>query len=69
MEKAGAVFLPANGYREGTSVDDFRINGYYWSSTGVNTGAAYDVYFSHRNVMESIDLCNRGQSVRLVKDL
>ena len=69
MEKAGAVFLPANGYREGTSVDDFRIDGYYWSSTGVNNGAAYDVYFSNRNVMESIDLCNRGQSVRLVKDL
>ncbi|MBP5229652.1 MAG: hypothetical protein J6Z32_05840 [Bacteroidales bacterium] len=33
MAKAGAVFLPAAGYRNGTSVSYVGENGYYWTCT------------------------------------
>ena len=40
LEANGAVFLPAAGYRWGTSVNSVGSNGYYWSSS----------YYSYRNV-------------------
>ncbi|MBQ8386964.1 MAG: leucine-rich repeat protein [Paludibacteraceae bacterium] len=46
MEQAGAVFLPASGYRWGTVVDYVGSIGYYWWSTEGNKYYAYDVRFS-----------------------
>ena len=45
MESAGAVFLPAAGYRYGTNVNYVGINGNYWSSTPNNEHYAYSMYF------------------------
>lgn len=71
LEKAGAIFLPATGYRIGTEVSYVQDFGYYWSSTEsakngatvhyLATGAA-KVYMLHL-------IPNYGISVRLVKDL
>ena len=70
LESAGAVFLPAAGYRYGTIVRSVQFYGYYWSVTE-NTGsdAAYLHFYSGVALMDNdTDLYN-GQSVRLVKDL
>ncbi len=68
MESAGAVFLPAAGYRSGTTVLDVRTNGDYWSSTQNGTSYAYDLYF-HPSWLEPQDGSSRyiGFSVRLVR--
>lgn len=68
LENAGAVFLPAAGYREGTSVGDIGSYGNYWSSTTGNSSGAYNVGFSSGNLNpqrnHSRDYC---YSVRLVR--
>ena len=67
MEAAGAVFLPAAGYRNGLNVDDGGITGVYWSSTASGENAAVDVYFVETVVYPvDINYRDRGQSVRLV---
>lgn len=43
MEAAGAVFLPAAGYRFGTEVDYVGTYGIYWSSTPVDASIPIDV--------------------------
>ena len=71
MEQAGAVFLPASGFREGTNVGSIGYSGNYWSSTEYGDIInAYSVYFRF-NRLNPQDHYNRdgGQSVRLVKDL
>ena len=45
MESAGAVFLPAAGFRSGTTVGNVGNDGNYWSSTDINTTNAYYVLF------------------------
>jgi len=45
MESAGAVFLPAAGYREGTTVSDVGTNGKYWSSSAKISQMAGDLTF------------------------
>ena len=42
-----SIFLPAAGWRYGTSLGDAGSSGYYWSSTPYesNTQGAYDLYF------------------------
>lgn len=45
MESAGAVFLPAAGYRYGTNVSEVGDYGYYWSSSPYYEGSAYDMDF------------------------
>lgn len=70
MEAAGAVFLPAAGYREQASVGGVGSYGYYWSATGASTSNAYDLRFSESTVSPSSgDNRYRGQSVRLVREL
>ena len=74
LEQYGAVFLPAAGYRDGTSFYigyNNIITGYYWSSTCSGTNGAksfaidtYSIYY-HEN---SSPYRNRGYSVRLVQD-
>ena len=70
MESAGCVFLPAAGYRNGSSVDNPGTNGYYWSATPNDTGNAYGVYFLS-GYLNPASSSNRsfGYSVRLVREV
>lgn len=70
METAGAVFLPAAGYRkEGTDVVSVGVCGYYWSSTASYAISAYNLDFGggYVNYAEGLGR-NNGRSVRLVQD-
>ena len=70
LEQHGAVFLPAAGYRNGTSVNSVGSNGNYWSSSYVNRYTAWSVSFSGSNLGTDIDSNrNNGHSVRLVLSL
>ena len=68
LEAHGAVFLPAAGYRNGTSVLNVGSCGDYWSSSYYNPDYAYYVYFG--DVLYTGDWYYRhcGLSVRLVQD-
>ena len=68
LEEHGAVFLPATGYRFGTSVRNVGSRGNYWSTSYVNGTYACGVYFYDSN-LNSHDCCNRtyGRGVRLVQ--
>lgn len=74
MEAAGAVFLPAAGWRNGTSsptnIGNVNSYGYYWART---TGSSYpnNMNFYNGAVNMTGSYCNRahGYSVRLVKDV
>ena len=68
MEKAGAVFLPAAGYRYGTDVGNVGSRGNYWSATPSGTNYAYYLDFnsSYLNPQNSSTRGN-GRSVRLVR--
>ncbi|MBR4217496.1 MAG: hypothetical protein IKR71_00425 [Bacteroidales bacterium] len=70
MEENGAVFLLAEGSRNGTEVSNVGSRGCYWSSTSneQDAGRAYSVYFDS----SSLNLQNnarryRGYSVRLAR--
>jgi hypothetical protein len=68
MEAAGAVFLPAAGYRFGTHVSNVGNDGYYCSSTPYNENTAYDMNFSSNNLnAASNNNRYRGFSVRPVR--
>ena len=64
LEYAGAVFLPATGYRYGTSVHDVGSLGFYWSASYYNSGSAHGVYFDD---LDYYDFRDGGHSVRLVR--
>ena len=70
MEKNGAVFLPATGVRQNTTVDYVGSYGYYWSSNSLASNAekAYRMGFYSKAMYAMSDL-NRywGVSVRLVR--
>ena len=68
MENVGCVFLPATGYRNGTSVYDVGSYGNYWSTTCNDSNSAYILYFYSGGLGPS-DSCFRGngESVRLVR--
>ena len=75
LEAAGAVFLPAAGYRHGTSVKNVQRYGYYWFSPDYwfdalyNNSSAYYFYFFSGGADLDYNYRSLGQSVRLVKDL
>lgn len=68
MEANGAVFLPADGYRNGTGVVNVGVYGRYCSSSAneYNEGYAYCVNFNGNTVTPSSHRY-LGQSVRLVR--
>ena len=69
MENAGAVFLPALGYRDGTNVEKCDTSGYYWSNTTSDENSAYRLYFySYFLAPNDVHGKYRGRSVRLVHD-
>ena len=70
MEQAGAVFLPASGYRWGKDVINVGYNGYYWSSTDYNEYYSYFVYFTSYSLFPQYNYSRSdGFSVRLAQDL
>ena len=68
LETAGAVFLPAAGYRDDTVVKDVGSDGGYWSATPAGDGAQY-FYFGSGGSDVGPDLRYHGSSVRLVRSL
>ena len=68
MEDAGCVFLPAAGYREGTSMSYVGSGGYYWSSTKFNHDMAEGFSVASSNVdTEGVWVSRHyGYSVRLI---
>ncbi|MBR3491586.1 MAG: hypothetical protein IKH44_04730, partial [Bacteroidales bacterium] len=67
LENAGAVFLPAAGYRDGTSVYHAGFYGNYWSASYSGFyGARYMRFGGSLNPDDSTDR-NNGFSVRLVR--
>ena len=69
MEAAGAVFLPAAGFRNGTSVSSVGSYGYYWSSSYLNSTYAFNLFFYSGSVYPgSSDRRYYGFSVRLVSE-
>ena len=75
LEAAGAVFLPAAGRRDGTTMIAVKSWGRYWTSTGYNGNYSYDSSFNSRYLNTVLSggrswINNSyGLSVRLVKDL
>lgn len=69
IEAAGAVFLPAAGYRLGSDVYYVQDGGYYWSATEYNSNYAYFLDFVSGEAGVSFFGRYGGLSVRLVKDL
>jgi hypothetical protein len=70
MESVGCVFLPAAGFRNGTSVSYVGSSGFYWESTANGSGSAFTVGFDSSNVYPANNF-NRtlGFSVRLVREV
>ena len=70
--KYGLVFLPLDGRRYGTTVDNVGSGGYYWSSTTREnyTSDAWVMSFSEATVWYWYDEPKHtGASVRLVSDV
>lgn len=70
MEAAGAVFLPAAGYRNGTEVEEFNEYGAYWTASGRDDNFAYRCLF-YSSILSpggSNITYSYGYSVRLVQD-
>ena len=70
LEAAGAVFLPASGYRDGSYVGYVQNSGYYWSATPDGSDKAYYMYFISDSYFSYNYSRNRnyGLAVRLVKN-
>ena len=70
LENAGAVFLPAAGYRwYEVSVSNVGTVGHYWSASKQSTQSSYRVYFSDSEIgVNNTEERNHGLSVRLVQD-
>lgn len=75
MEEAGAVFLPAAGYRSGVTINYPNSYLLYWTSTTYSTGSLYAHrirFFGPSDTdfySNSYDPRSLGQAVRLVKDV
>lgn len=67
LENAGAVFLPAAGYRFGTTVGEIGSCGYYWSATYFNSSYACLISLKAASLSTG-NASNRsyGRSVRVV---
>ena len=68
LEAAGAVFLPASGYRGGSLIDDVQYGG-YWSATPSGSYGAYDLGFGSGEADTGFYGRSSGQAVRLVRDV
>ena len=70
MEAAGCVFLPATGYRQGTSVQSAGISCSYRSSTRYSPSMVQYIYFESSLLnLETHNVGYYGQCVRLVREV
>ena len=69
LETAGAVFLPASGYRSGAKVSSVQYVGFYCSATEYDGDFAAYLGVSSDEAFMFADFRYGGRSVRLVKDL
>ena len=70
LEASGAVFLPAAGYRSGTSLSYVGSRGNYWMDNYVDANNVRYLYFDSGNVLTtSYYLRYEGRSVRLVRNV
>ena len=69
LETAGAVFLPAAGFRDGTGVDDVGSDGSYWSASPDGDVDAQGFYFGSGSSFVGRSSRYYGYSVRLVRSL
>ena len=67
MQSSGAVFLPAAGYRDRTSVYYVGSSGHYWSASHSGSGYAYSLYFNDNLLETNYNGRYFGLSVRLVR--
>ena len=68
MQAAGAVFLPAGGYRDIKKVSLVGEYGCYWTSTYYDHLSARELYMYHTGYDLSTAARSNGHSVRLVQD-
>ncbi len=68
MQSAGAVFLPAAGYRDGTEVSLVGTYGCYWTSSSYKDNSAYELYFQNTGMDFYTTARAIGHSVRLVRE-
>ena len=70
MEQAGAVFIPAAGFREGVKVMGVQLNGGCFSSTYSSATAEHLLFFNNwLFAAGDISARNYGRTVRLVQEL
>ena len=74
MEAAGAVFLPAAGYRNNTTISEANTTAYYWSASSSGPSNAYAIKFFDSNGTTKSSTAigiprSNGCSVRLVMDV
>lgn len=78
LEMAGAIFIPATGYRAWspnpeTHLNEIKVNntdcGYYWSSSIGTMGRAYTQNFDGSNCINTQYAKSNGQAVRLVIEI
>lgn len=67
MEEAGAVFLPAAGYRVDKKMSFVGMNGYYWSASGMSTDYASYFDITAKQARKGAQFRYYGSAVRLVK--
>jgi len=67
LETAGAIFLPAAGYRNSPGAEGVGTYGHYWSSTYGNENYAFSKYFSNDGLYMYGGNRDGGRTVRLVK--
>ncbi len=65
-----SIFLPAAGWRLGTSLNNAGERGYYWSATPLEdyTDDACNLYFGRSSFSRDWDNRDDGQSVRPVSE-
>lgn len=68
MQSAGAVFLPAGGYRDGTEVALVGDFGCYWTTSSYTSESAYELYFQSLGFNFYTTARATGHSVRLIMD-
>jgi len=70
FEAAGCVFLPAAGWRDGTTIkNSINDRGYYWSTTPSNATAAKRMFFAGGLELNGDNSRAFGFSVRLVREV
>lgn len=72
LEALGAIFLPANGYRDGTSPKTVQTEGEYYANTSHLNNLVDGMQFGYNSQRVCADANNNrydGRGVRLVKDI